>query len=77
VDHQQSPDSQVVVVYATTDPAAGSRAAHLPRRDRRRGFKVARSSTRWVMRCSSTGELVFEDCEIPEENLLWPLSARA
>src|ERR1043166_8567665 len=66
-----SPDAQVVVVYAKTDPAAGSRGitTFIVETDRK-GFKVAQKLDKMGMRGSSTGELVFEDCEIPEENLL-------
>src|ERR1700736_2276532 len=66
-----SPDAQVVVVYAKTDPAAGSRGitTFIVETDRK-GFKVAQKLDKMGMRGSSTGELVFEDCEIPEENVL-------
>src|SRR5476649_1868248 len=66
-----SPDAQVVVVYAKTDPAAGSRGitTFIVPTDRK-GFKVAQKLDKMGMRGSSTGELVFEDCEIPEENVL-------
>src|SRR3954465_3309384 len=66
-----SPDAQVVVVYAKTDPAAGSRGitAFIVETDRK-GFKVAQKLDKMGMRGSSTGELVFEDCEIPAENVL-------
>jgi isovaleryl-CoA dehydrogenase len=66
-----SPDAQLVVVYAKTDPAAGPRGitAFLVETDRK-GFKVAQKLDKLGMRGSSTGELVFEDCEIPEENVL-------
>ena len=36
----------------------------------RKGFKVAQKLDKMGMRGSSTGELVFEDCEVPEENVL-------
>ncbi|HWV80602.1 MAG TPA: isovaleryl-CoA dehydrogenase [Hyphomicrobiaceae bacterium] len=66
-----SPDAQVIVVYAKTDPAAGPRGitAFLVETDTP-GFKVAQKLDKLGMRGSSTGELVFEDCEIPEENVL-------
>src|SRR6187401_985056 len=66
-----SPDAQVIVVYAKTDPAAGSRgiSTFIVETDRK-GLKVAQKLDKMGMRGSSTGELVFEDCEIPEENLL-------
>jgi isovaleryl-CoA dehydrogenase len=66
-----SPDAQVVVVYAKTDPAAGARGitTFIVETDRK-GFKVAQKLDKMGMRGSSTGELVFEDCEIPAENVL-------
>src|SRR3954468_225892 len=66
-----SPDAQVVVVYAKTDPAAGSRGitTFIVPTDSK-GFKVAQKLDKMGMRGSSTGELVFEDCEVPEENVL-------
>jgi isovaleryl-CoA dehydrogenase len=66
-----SPDAQVIVVYAKTDPAAGPRGitAFIVPTDAK-GFKVAQKLDKMGMRGSSTGELVFEDCEIPAENVL-------
>jgi isovaleryl-CoA dehydrogenase len=66
-----SPDAQLVIVYAKTDMAAGPRGitAFLVETDRK-GFRVAQKLDKLGMRGSSTGELVFEDCEIPAENVL-------
>jgi isovaleryl-CoA dehydrogenase len=66
-----SPDAQVIVVYAKTDPAAGARGitAFLVETGTP-GFKVAQKLDKLGMRGSSTGELVFEDCEVPAENVL-------
>ncbi len=66
-----SPDAQVIVVYAKTDPAAGARGitAFLVETNTP-GFKVAQKLDKLGMRGSSTGELVFEDCEVPAENVL-------
>ncbi len=66
-----SPDAQVIVVYAKTDASAGPRGitAFLVETDTP-GFKVAQKLDKLGMRGSSTGELVFEDCEIPEEGVL-------
>ncbi|QQS11800.1 MAG: isovaleryl-CoA dehydrogenase [Rhodospirillales bacterium] len=66
-----SPDAQVIVVYAKTDPAAGHRGitAFIVETGFK-GFKVAQKLDKLGMRGSSTGELVFEDCEVPEENVL-------
>ena len=65
------PDAQVIVVYAKTDPAAGPRGitAFIVETDRK-GFKVAQKLDKMGMRGSVTGELVFEDCEMPDENVL-------
>ena len=66
-----SPDAQVIVVYAKTDAAAGPRGitAFLVETSTP-GFKVAQKLDKLGMRGSSTGELVFEDCEVPAENVL-------
>jgi isovaleryl-CoA dehydrogenase len=66
-----SPDAQLVIVYAKTDMAAGPRGitAFLVETDRK-GFRVAQKLDKLGMRGSSTGELVVEDCEIPAENVL-------
>ncbi len=66
-----SPDAQVIVVYAKTDPAAGARGitAFIVQTDFK-GFRVAQKLDKIGMRGSSTGELVFEECEVPEENVL-------
>src|SRR6201995_4154076 len=66
-----SPAAQVIVFYAKTDPAAGSRGitTFIVPTDAK-GFKVAQKLDKMGMRGSSTGELVCEDCEIPEENVL-------
>jgi len=66
-----SPDAQVIIVYAKTAPAAGARGitAFLVETNAP-GFKVAQKLDKLGMRGSSTGELVFEDCEVPAENIL-------
>ena len=65
------PESDTLVVYAKTDPEAGSRgiSAFLVERGFP-GFEPSPKLDKLGMRGSSTSELVFEDCEIPEENLL-------
>ncbi|MBV1885946.1 MAG: isovaleryl-CoA dehydrogenase [Parvibaculaceae bacterium] len=69
------PDADVLVVYAKTDPAAGSRGitAFLIEKDFK-GFSVAQKLDKLGMRGSNTGELVFVDCEVPEENIMGPLN---
>jgi isovaleryl-CoA dehydrogenase len=65
------PDADVLVIYAKTDPDAGSKGitAFLVEKDFK-GFSVAQKLDKLGMRGSHTGELVFEDCEVPEENVL-------
>jgi isovaleryl-CoA dehydrogenase len=65
------PDADVLVVYAKTDMSAGPRGitAFLVEKGMA-GFSVAQKLDKLGMRGSNTGELVFQDCEIPEENVL-------
>jgi isovaleryl-CoA dehydrogenase len=65
------PDADVAVVYAKTDPDAGPRGitAFLIEKGMS-GFSTAQKLDKLGMRGSNTGELVFQDCEVPEENVL-------
>jgi isovaleryl-CoA dehydrogenase len=65
------PVAETLVVYAKTDPNAGTRGitAFLIEKDMK-GFKPAQKLDKLGMRGSDTSELVFEDCEVPEENVL-------
>ena len=65
------PDAETLVVYAKTDPAAGARGitAFLIEKGMA-GFRTAQKLDKLGMRGSNTCELVFEDCEVPEENVL-------
>ena len=65
------PDADTLVVYAKTDPDAGARGitAFLIEKGFK-GFSVAQKLDKLGMRGSHTGELVFQDCEVPEENVL-------
>jgi isovaleryl-CoA dehydrogenase len=65
------PEANVLVVYAKTDPQAGSRGitAFLIEKGFK-GFSTAQKLDKLGMRGSNTCELVFEDCEVPEENVL-------
>ena len=69
------PTADVLVVYAKTDPAANSRGitAFLIEKDFP-GFSCAQKLDKLGHRGSETGELVFEDCEVPEENIMGPLN---
>ena len=65
------PCGDVLVVYAKTDPAAGPRgiSAFIVERGFK-GFSTAQKLDKLGMRGSDTGELVFHDCEVPDENVL-------
>jgi isovaleryl-CoA dehydrogenase len=65
------PDADVLVIYAKTDPAAGPRGitAFLVEKQFK-GFSTAQKLDKLGMRGSNTCELVFEDCEVPQENIL-------
>ena len=65
------PTAELLVVYAKTDPAAGSRGITAFLIEKRfKGFSTAQKLDKLGMRGSDTCELVFEDCEVPEENIL-------
>ena len=65
------PDADTLVVYGKTDPEAGSRGitAFLIEKNFG-GFHASPKLDKLGMRGSSTSELVFQDCEVPEENVL-------
>ena len=65
------PEADTLVVYAKTDPAAGPRGitAFLVEKGFA-GFSCAQKLDKLGMRGSNTGELVFADVEVPEENVL-------
>ncbi len=69
------PDADVFVVYAKTDPEAGPRgiSAFIVEKGTP-GFSTAQKLDKLGMRGSNTCELVFENCEVPSENLLGPLN---
>lgn len=61
----------VFVVYAKTDPAAGKRGITTFIVERGfKGFSVSQKLDKFGMRGSGTCELVFDNCEVPEENVL-------
>jgi isovaleryl-CoA dehydrogenase len=65
------PDAEVLVVYAKTDPAAGARGITAFVVEKHfNGFSTAQKLDKLGMRGSNTCELVFEDCEVPEDNVL-------
>ena len=73
-----APQADTLIVYAKTDPDAASKGitAFLIEKDFP-GFSIAQKLDKLGMRGSETGELVFENCEVPEENVLGPLNGGA
>ena len=69
------PDADTIVVYAKTDPAANQRGitAFIVEKGFE-GFSVAQKLDKLGMRGSHTGELVFENCKVPKENILGELN---
>ena len=65
------PDADTLIVYAKTDPDAGPRGITPFLIEKgMKGFTPAQKLDKLGMRGSNTAELVFEDCEVPEENVL-------
>lgn len=71
-----APDADALIVYAKTEPEKKSRGitAFIIERDFK-GFSVAQKLDKLGMRGSETGEIVFQDCEVPEENVMGPLNS--
>lgn len=69
-----APYADTLVVYAKTDPEAGARGitAFLIEKDMP-GFSIGQKIDKVGMRGSPTAELVFNDCEVPEENVMGPV----
>jgi isovaleryl-CoA dehydrogenase len=65
------PIADTLVVYAKTDPSAGPRGitAFVIEKGMK-GFSTAQKLDKLGMRGSDTGELIFQDCEVPDENVL-------
>jgi isovaleryl-CoA dehydrogenase len=72
------PDADVIVVYAKTDKQAASKGitAFLVEKGMA-GFKTAQKLDKLGMRGSNTCELVFEECEVPAENILGTINQGA
>ncbi len=70
-----APQADTLIVYAKTDPDAGPKGitAFLIEKGFA-GFSIAQKLDKLGMRGSETGELVFENCEVPEENVMGPLN---
>ena len=69
------PDADVLVIYAKTEPKAGSKgiSAFLIEKTFA-GFSTGKKLDKLGMRGSNTSELIFEDCAVPEENILGELN---
>lgn len=72
------PDADTLVVYAKTEPELGARGvtAFLIEKGMK-GFSIAQKLDKLGMRGSHTGELVFQDVEVPAENVLGTLNGGA
>ncbi len=70
-----APHADTLVVYARTPTETSNRhiTAFLIEKDFK-GFNVSRKLDKMGMRGSDTGELVFKDCEVPEDNIMGPLN---
>jgi isovaleryl-CoA dehydrogenase len=65
------PCADVLVVYAKTDPGAGPRGITSFLIEKGfKGFSTAQKLDKMGMRGSDTGELIFDNCEVPAENVL-------
>jgi len=71
------PDADLIVVYAKTDPQAGPRGISAFLVEKSFGFTAAQKLDKLGMRGSNTGELVFQNVEVPEENLLGEINRGA
>lgn len=73
-----APYAQTLVVYAKTEPDAGSKGitAFLIEKDFA-GFSIGQKIDKVGMRGSPTAELVFQDCFVPEDNVMGPLNGGA
>ena len=69
------PDADTLVVYAKTDPELGAKGITAFIIEKTfKGFSTAQKLDKLGMRGSNTCELVFQDCEVPEENILGQLN---
>ena len=68
-------EAETLVIYAKTDPEAGPKGitTFIVEKDFP-GFSIAQKLDKLGMRGSPTGELLFEDCEVPQENILGELN---
>ncbi|RAK61890.1 isovaleryl-CoA dehydrogenase [Phenylobacterium hankyongense] len=68
-----APHADTLVVYAKTEPGEDSKGitAFIVEKGMK-GFSVSQKLDKMGMRGSDTGELVFEDCEVPADNVMGP-----
>ena len=71
-----APSADTLVVYARTGEGNGGVTAFLIERGMK-GFSVSKKLDKMGMRGSDTAELVFEDCEVPDENIMGPVGGGA
>ena len=71
-----SPTADTLVVYARTGEGNGGVTTFLIEKGMK-GFSVSKKLDKMGMRGSDTAELVFEDCEVPEENVMGPVGGGA
>ena len=71
-----APSADTLVVYARTGEGNGGVTAFLIERGMK-GFSVSKKLDKMGMRGSDTAELVFEDCEVPDENVMGPVGGGA
>ena len=65
------PDADVLIIYAKTDPSAGSKGITSFIVEKNMvGFSVGKKIDKLGMRGSNTSELIFDNCEVPEDNIL-------
>ena len=65
------PDADVLIIYAKTDPSAGSKGITTFMVEKGMiGFSVGKKIDKLGMRGSNTSELIFDNCEVPEDNIL-------
>jgi isovaleryl-CoA dehydrogenase len=68
-----APEADTLVVYAKTGEGSGGITAFLIEKGMA-GFSVSKKLDKMGMRGSDTAELVFEDCEVPAENVMGPVN---
>jgi len=69
-----APHADTLVVYARTGVGAGGISVFIVEKGMK-GFSVSKKLDKMGMRGSDTAELVFDNCEIPVENLMGPLNS--